>query len=159
VDDPLAKTVLVAGSVTMDQLRALLSGFPGLTVTDRSGFSAVQAAQQQTSTEVNLVFMGLIIVFTAIGSPSVETLHYAELSHVLRVFSFHVAQSFDATSTKCPDSPTAGGAAPPGASRFSELIAMAGSADSAPGHPPRLGRCRLTHPSLPGAAEWSPWSR
>ena len=67
VDDPLAKTVLVAGSVTMDQLRALLSGFPGLTVTGRSGFGAVQAAQQQTSSEVNLVFMGLIIVFTAIA--------------------------------------------------------------------------------------------
>ena len=67
VDDPMAKAVLVRGAVTLDQLRTRVSGFPGLTVTDRSGFGALQTAQQQTGTEVNLVFMGLIIVFTAIA--------------------------------------------------------------------------------------------
>ena len=67
VDDPLAKTVLVKGSVTPEHLRARINGFPGLTVTGRSGLGAVQSAHQQTSTEVNLVFMGLIIVFAAIA--------------------------------------------------------------------------------------------
>jgi putative ABC transport system permease protein len=67
VDDPLAKTVLIRATLTLDQLRARTGGFPGLTVLGRTGFGAVQAAQQRTSTEVNLVFMGLIIVFTAIA--------------------------------------------------------------------------------------------
>ncbi len=67
VDDPLAKTVLIKGAVTRDQLRAQLAGFPGLTVLGRSGYDRVQAAQRQTNAEVNLVFMGLIIAFTAIA--------------------------------------------------------------------------------------------
>jgi putative ABC transport system permease protein len=67
VDDPLAKMVLVRGSLTLEQLRARTSGFPGLIVMDRSGFDVTQATQQRVSTEVNLVFMGLIIVFTAIA--------------------------------------------------------------------------------------------
>ncbi|HXT93876.1 MAG TPA: FtsX-like permease family protein [Trebonia sp.] len=67
VDDTLAKAVLVTGTVPLDQLRTRIKSFPGLTVTGRSGFGALQAAQQQTGTEVNLVFMGLIIVFTAIA--------------------------------------------------------------------------------------------
>ena len=67
VDDPLAKAVLVTGSVPVAQLRAQVSSFPGLTLTGRSGFGAVQSAQQQASTEVSLVFTGLIIVFAAIA--------------------------------------------------------------------------------------------
>jgi putative ABC transport system permease protein len=67
VDDPLAKTVLIKGSVTAGQLRAQITGFPGLTVTNRSGYGAVQAAQEQTNAEANLVLMGLIIAFTAIA--------------------------------------------------------------------------------------------
>ena len=46
-------------------------------------------------------------------APSVEPLHYAELPHALRMFSFHVAKRFQDTSVKCPDSPAAGRAAPP----------------------------------------------
>jgi putative ABC transport system permease protein len=36
-------------------------------VTNRSGYGAVQAAQEQTNAEANLVLMGLIIAFTAIA--------------------------------------------------------------------------------------------
>ena len=39
-------------------------------------------------------------------APSVETLHYAELSHVLCVFSFHLVQMFQNTSLKCPNFPS-----------------------------------------------------
>jgi hypothetical protein len=35
------------------------------------------------------------------GSDSVELLHYAELPHVPRVFSFHVVQMFQDSSLKC----------------------------------------------------------
>jgi putative ABC transport system permease protein len=67
VEDPLAKTLLVKASSTADQLRARLDRLPGLTVTDRSGYDALQAARQRANTEVTLVFMGLIIAFTAIA--------------------------------------------------------------------------------------------
>lgn len=73
VDDPLAKTLLVKGSASAEQLRARISGFPALSVTGRSGFGARQTAQvaetsrQQANTDVALVFMGLIIAFTAIA--------------------------------------------------------------------------------------------
>lgn len=43
-----------------------------------------------------------------VSGPSVETLHYAELSHVLCVFSCRVVQMFQDTSLKCPDCPSAG---------------------------------------------------
>jgi putative ABC transport system permease protein len=66
VDDPLATAILIKGSVTPDQLRARIKGFPGLMVTDGSGYQ-VQAAQQQANTDVDLVFMGLIIAFTGIA--------------------------------------------------------------------------------------------
>jgi putative ABC transport system permease protein len=67
VDDPLAKTVLIKGSVTANQLRAQIAGLPGLTVTNRSGYGAARAAQEQTNAGINLVFIGLIIAFTAIA--------------------------------------------------------------------------------------------
>ena len=35
--------------------------------------------------------------------PIVELLRYVELPHVLRVFSFHIAQRFQDTFLKCPD--------------------------------------------------------
>jgi putative ABC transport system permease protein len=66
VDDPLATAILIKGSATPDQLRARIKGFPGLTVTDGSGYQA-QAAQQQASTDIDLVFLGLIIAFTGIA--------------------------------------------------------------------------------------------
>lgn len=65
VDDPLATALLIKGSVTPGQLRARIRGFPGLMVTDGSGYQ-VQAGQQ-ASTDVDLVFMGLIIAFTGIA--------------------------------------------------------------------------------------------
>jgi putative ABC transport system permease protein len=67
VDDPLAKVVLIKGAVTSAQLQSQVKGFPGLGVSDRSGYDHVQAERQQTNAEVNLVFMGLIIAFTAIA--------------------------------------------------------------------------------------------
>ncbi|MCO5995871.1 FtsX-like permease family protein [Actinoallomurus rhizosphaericola] len=67
VDDPLAKTVMINGSVSVRDLRSHLKGFPGLQVLDRSGYDKVQAAREQTNAEVNLVFMGLIIAFAAIA--------------------------------------------------------------------------------------------
>lgn len=67
VDDPLATAVLVKGSATAVALGARLTAFPGLNVLGASGFNQIQAAQQQTNNEVNLVFMGLIIAFTAIA--------------------------------------------------------------------------------------------
>lgn len=67
VDDPLAKTLLIKGSATARQLRARISGFPGLTVTKGSGYKAVQAAQRSTNAGASLVFLGLIIAFTAIA--------------------------------------------------------------------------------------------
>ncbi|GAA4958433.1 ABC transporter permease [Actinoplanes utahensis] len=67
VDAPLARTVLIKGDVSPDQLRDRVKDFPGLMVTDRSGFQEAQAERQQTNAEVNLVFMGLIIAFTAIA--------------------------------------------------------------------------------------------
>lgn len=66
-DDPLAKTVLIAGSVSPAELRARTSGFPGLAVTGRAGFGAVLLAQRQAGDEANLVVMGMIIAFTAIA--------------------------------------------------------------------------------------------
>jgi putative ABC transport system permease protein len=67
VDDPLAKTVLVKAAVTQDRLRTRLNGFPGLTVSDRSGYDEVQAAQQQANAEISLLFLGLIIAFASIA--------------------------------------------------------------------------------------------
>lgn len=67
VDDPLAKTVLVKAAVTPDRLRTRLNGFPGLTVSDRSGYDVVQAAQQQANAEISLLFLGLIIAFASIA--------------------------------------------------------------------------------------------
>jgi putative ABC transport system permease protein len=67
VDDPLAKTVLVKAAVTQDRLRTRLNGFPGLTVSDRSGYDEVQAAQQQANAEIGLLFLGLIIAFASIA--------------------------------------------------------------------------------------------
>ena len=67
VDNPLSRAVLVTGPVRPDEIRARLTGLPGLTVTDRSGQHRAQAERQRTNAEVNLVFMGLIIAFTAIA--------------------------------------------------------------------------------------------
>jgi putative ABC transport system permease protein len=67
VDDPMATTVLIKGTVTADQIRTQVRDYPGLLVTDRSGYAKLQADQQQSNAEVNLVFMGLIIAFTAIA--------------------------------------------------------------------------------------------
>jgi putative ABC transport system permease protein len=66
VDDPLAKTVLIKAAVTQDRLRARLTGFPGLTVSGRSGYD-VQAAQQRANAGISLLFMGLIIAFSSIA--------------------------------------------------------------------------------------------
>ncbi|HEY7265836.1 MAG TPA: FtsX-like permease family protein [Trebonia sp.] len=67
VDDPLAKTVLIKAAVTQEALRERLTGFPGLTVSDRSGYDGVQSAQQQANAEISLLFLGLIIAFASIA--------------------------------------------------------------------------------------------
>ena len=67
VDAPLSQAVLIKGSASPDLLREKVKDFPGLAVTDRSGFQEAQADRQQANAEVNLVFMGLIIAFTAIA--------------------------------------------------------------------------------------------
>ncbi len=67
VDDPLARTVLINGTASREQIRTPLAGVAGLTLAGRSGYDAIQAASQQTNTDVNLIFMALIIAFTAIA--------------------------------------------------------------------------------------------
>ncbi|WP_255948326.1 ABC transporter permease [Streptomyces odontomachi] len=67
VDNPLASALLVKDTSTADRLGTRLKRFPGLAVASGSAFDQLQADQEKTNNDANMMFMGLIIAFTAIA--------------------------------------------------------------------------------------------
>ncbi|MBB4948158.1 putative ABC transport system permease protein [Kitasatospora gansuensis] len=67
VDNPLASSVLIAGTADATALRAAVRAFPAVRVLDRDQVDAAQQAKAGTQAQVNYVAMGLIIAFTGIA--------------------------------------------------------------------------------------------
>ncbi|MFI8933662.1 FtsX-like permease family protein [Streptomyces sp. NPDC053474] len=67
VDNPLAATVLVRSDRTKDQLAATLREFPAVRVDSPDAVDRLQAERGQSSADVNLLAMGLVLAFTAIA--------------------------------------------------------------------------------------------
>ncbi|WP_199826310.1 FtsX-like permease family protein [Streptomyces sp. SBT349] len=67
VDNPLADSVLVAGSNAGELARAV-EEFPGLAVNDGGHVAEVRAGARESGAEVAFLGMGLILAFTAIAS-------------------------------------------------------------------------------------------
>ncbi len=67
VDNPLAATVLVRSDRTKDQLAAALRKFPNVRVESPDAVDRLQAERGQSSADVNLLAMGLVLAFTAIA--------------------------------------------------------------------------------------------
>lgn len=67
VDDPLAEAVLIKGTTSLAQVTAQLTGFAGLSLADAVDYQATQGSRQHLNTDVDLIFMSLILGFTAIA--------------------------------------------------------------------------------------------
>ncbi|GGV04483.1 ABC transporter permease [Kitasatospora herbaricolor] len=67
VDNPLASSVLVAGTATREELAAAAGAFPAVRILGRAELDAVRGAQAGSQAQVNYVAMGLIIAFTGIA--------------------------------------------------------------------------------------------
>jgi putative ABC transport system permease protein len=67
VDNPLASSVLVAGSASADAVRAAVRPYPAVHVLDRARAEAARSAQDGVQAQVNYVAMGLIVAFTSIA--------------------------------------------------------------------------------------------
>ncbi|WP_282792313.1 ABC transporter permease [Streptomyces sp. CC224B] len=67
VDNPLAATVLVRSDRTKEQLAAALEKFPQVRVESADAVDRLQAERGQSSADVNLLAMGLVLAFTAIA--------------------------------------------------------------------------------------------
>ncbi|MFI5805728.1 FtsX-like permease family protein [Streptomyces sp. NPDC051561] len=67
VDNPLATSVLVAGTPAPGALRAALRGYPAVHVLDRTRAEAARGEQEAVQAQLNYLTMGLIIAFTSIA--------------------------------------------------------------------------------------------
>jgi putative ABC transport system permease protein len=80
IDNPLADTVLIAGTAGPDALSAAVGDIPGLTVTDGGHVAGTRAARQDDSAEVAFVGMGLVLAFATIASVNTLAMSTAERS-------------------------------------------------------------------------------
>ncbi|MCG7525192.1 FtsX-like permease family protein [Streptomyces sp. OfavH-34-F] len=78
MDNPLAATVLVAGTASAGQLTAAVKKFPGVTVAAPAVAEQLQADRRQENAEVNLLAMGLVLAFTAIAVVNTLAMSVAE---------------------------------------------------------------------------------
>ncbi|TRV80016.1 FtsX-like permease family protein [Streptomyces sp. 130] len=67
MDNPLAATVLVAGTASRAELSAAVKKFPGVQAVTPAVADRLQADRGQENAEVNLLAMGLVLAFTAIA--------------------------------------------------------------------------------------------
>jgi putative ABC transport system permease protein len=83
VDDPLAAAVLVNGITSSDEISSHLTGYAGLTVGSKADYEALEASRQHVNTEVNVIFMALILGFTAIAVINTLAISIADRSREL----------------------------------------------------------------------------
>ncbi|WP_330298914.1 ABC transporter permease [Streptomyces sp. NBC_00503] len=67
VDDPLASSVLVAGTAGRDALASAVREYPGVAVLSAADADGARAERQAAGAEINLLAMGLVLAFTAIA--------------------------------------------------------------------------------------------